>query len=91
MDPYLLHYSFHEPGTSDLESSGEWDNIRKGARLLKIFVSGGLSSNTSIEDCPFHLPELRKASQLAHEHGIPTTAHATSGRGIDLALEAGNR
>ncbi len=66
------------------------DNIRQGARLLKVFATGGVSSSGTLEsDCPFSLDELRLVCRIAHENGLPVAAHALVGEGVGRAIEAG--
>ena len=72
------HHGHALTAVSDLNSLRELalDNIRRGASHLKIFATGGLSSSTDPNDCPFSLEELREAVRVAHQSGLPIAAHA---------------
>jgi imidazolonepropionase-like amidohydrolase len=65
-------------------------NVAKGARLIKIFVTGGVSSvATSAGDCPFAEREIRCAADAAHRHGVKLAAHAHGGEGARRAIVNG--
>lgn len=65
-------------------------NAVKGAGLIKIFTTGGVSSvASSNDDCPFTSNEIRRAADTAHHHGLPLAAHAHGGHGARLAIENG--
>jgi imidazolonepropionase-like amidohydrolase len=65
-------------------------NAAKGAGLIKIFTTGGVSSvATSQTDCPFTPREIRCAADAAHRHGLKLAAHAHGGEGARLAIENG--
>ena len=65
-------------------------NAARGAGLIKIFVTGGVSSVASRqEDSPFSGREIRCAADAAHRHGLKLAAHAHGGRGAALAIDNG--
>ncbi len=65
-------------------------NAAKGAGLIKIFTTGGVSSvATSQNDCLFTPREVQCAAAAAHRHGLKLAAHAHGGAGAKLALENG--
>ncbi|HSC26447.1 MAG TPA: amidohydrolase family protein [Vicinamibacterales bacterium] len=65
-------------------------NASRGARLIKIFVTGGVSSvATSQGDCPFSEREIRCAADTAHRLGLSLAAHAHGGEGARRAIENG--
>lgn len=65
-------------------------NVAKGAGLIKIFTTGGVSSAaTSQGECPFTPGEIRCAADAAHRHGLKLASHAHGGRGARLAIENG--
>lgn len=65
-------------------------NVAKGAGLVKIFVTGGVSSVASSQgDSPFSAAEIRCAADAAHRHGLKLAAHAHGGLGAALAIEHG--
>jgi imidazolonepropionase-like amidohydrolase len=66
------------------------ENARRGAGLIKIFTTGGVSSvATSQADCPFTPEEIRAAADAAHKHGLKLAAHAHGGEGARRAIENG--
>jgi imidazolonepropionase-like amidohydrolase len=65
-------------------------NAAKGARLIKIFTTGGVSSvASSQDDCPFTAREVRCAADAAHRHGLTLASHAHGGAGARLAMANG--
>jgi imidazolonepropionase-like amidohydrolase len=65
-------------------------NAAKGAGLVKIFTTGGVSSVVSSQgDCPFTAREVRCAADAAHRHGLKLASHAHGGAGARLAMENG--
>jgi imidazolonepropionase-like amidohydrolase len=65
-------------------------NAAKGAELIKIFTTGGVSSVASSQsDCPFTAREVQCAAAAAHRHGLKLASHAHGGAGARLALENG--
>jgi imidazolonepropionase-like amidohydrolase len=65
-------------------------NVAKGAGLIKIFTTGGVSSVASSQgDCPFTAGEVRCAADAAHRHGLKLASHAHGGTGARLAMENG--
>ncbi len=65
-------------------------NAARGAGLIKIFTTGGVSSvATSSGDCPFTPREVRCAADAAHRHGLKLASHAHGGAGARIALENG--
>lgn len=74
---------------ADIEALVE-RNASRGAGLIKIFVTGGVSSVASRhDDAPFGAGEIRRAAAAAHRHGLKLAAHAHGGRGAALAIENG--
>jgi imidazolonepropionase-like amidohydrolase len=64
-------------------------NVRSGARVLKIFATGGISSSGTSEAPPFTAREIACAAAVAHENGILLAAHAHGGPGALAAIEGG--
>jgi imidazolonepropionase-like amidohydrolase len=63
-------------------------NAAKGAGLIKIFTTGGVSSVASSHgDCPFTPREIRCAANAAHRHGLRLASHAHGGEGARRAIE----
>jgi imidazolonepropionase-like amidohydrolase len=67
-------------------------NLAKGADLIKLFVTGGISStNTSLDYCSYSRKEIATAVEEAERAGTYVAAHAHGGKGIDLCIEEGVR
>src|SRR4029079_2240241 len=65
-------------------------NVGRGAGLIKIFTTGGVSSVASSQgDCPFTAREVQCAADAAHRHGLKLASHAHGGAGARLAMENG--
>ncbi len=65
-------------------------NLAKGAGLIKIFTTGGVSSvASSPSDCLFTAREVQCAADAAHRHGVKLASHAHGGAGARLAMENG--
>jgi imidazolonepropionase-like amidohydrolase len=65
-------------------------NVSKGAGLIKIFTTGGVSSVASSQgDCPFTPSEIRTAANVARLHGLKLASHAHGGEGARLAMDNG--
>ncbi|HEY0876439.1 MAG TPA: amidohydrolase family protein [Vicinamibacterales bacterium] len=64
-------------------------NVSRGARALKIFATGGISSSGTADAAPFTAAEIACAAAVAREHGVPLAAHAHGGAGLRHAIEGG--
>jgi imidazolonepropionase-like amidohydrolase len=67
------------------------DDIAAGAKVIKLFISGGRTMGV-----PHHLTtsfltreEIHAAIEEAHKFDVPVTAHLNGGIGVNWALEAG--
>ncbi|TDD18728.1 metal-dependent hydrolase family protein [Nonomuraea diastatica] len=66
--------------------------FRRGAKQIKMFVTGGvLSEGDPLESPQFTVEEIRAAHDEARSHGSYVTAHAHTVTGLMRALEAGVR
>ncbi len=66
------------------------ENRAAGAQLIKIYLTGSVyGSPDAIGHSFFSLEEVRAATEEAHRLGIPVSAHAFAGEGINVALTAG--
>ena len=66
------------------------DEIRQGARQIKLMVSGGVASPTDrIDSTQFSIDEIDAAVQEAEAANIPVMAHAYTARAINRALRCG--
>lgn len=65
-------------------------NVERGAGVLKIFATGGIStSGTAVDAPPFSAREIGCAAAVAHDHGLKLAAHAHGGEGAMHAIEGG--
>lgn len=64
------------------------ENIRRGADLIKIYISGTLKGSG---DLPAYLSreEIRVAIDEAHNAGLQIASHCVGGEGLDWAIESG--
>lgn len=68
------------------------EEIRKGARHIKIMLGGGIASPTDrIDSTQFSLEEIRAAVEEAEAANLYVTGHAYTARAINRALECGVR
>lgn len=68
------------------------DEIRRGAKHIKLMLSGGVASPTDrIENVQFALDELRAAVEEAENAGLYTVAHSYTAQTVNRALKAGVR
>jgi imidazolonepropionase-like amidohydrolase len=68
------------------------DELRKGADLIKIMVSGGVSSQADpLESTQFRLDEIAAACEVAGHWGSYVAAHAYTAEAITRAVSQGVR
>ena len=68
------------------------DELRKGADLIKIMVSGGVSSQADpLESTQFRLDEIAAACEVAGHWGSYVAAHAYTAEAIKRAVSQGVR
>jgi imidazolonepropionase-like amidohydrolase len=66
------------------------EEIKRGARTIKLMASGGVYDKTAKLDEPqLSLEELRAGVEAAHQAGLMVAAHAYTPGPINLALDAG--
>lgn len=67
-------------------------NLAMGADLIKIFVTGGVSSaGTALDFFSYTPQEVAAAVEEAQRAGSYVAAHAHGGRGLDICIEEGVR
>jgi imidazolonepropionase-like amidohydrolase len=67
-------------------------NLARGADLLKLFVTGGVSSSRGgLDFCSYTRKEIAAAVEESERAGTYTAAHAHGGKGLDLCIEEGVR
>jgi imidazolonepropionase-like amidohydrolase len=66
-------------------------NLREGAEIIKLFISGGRRSGVPIrlDTCYFSQDEINVAIEEAHKFGVKVAAHLNGGIGVRYAVEAG--
>ena len=64
------------------------ENIRRGADLIKIYISGTLKGHGNL---PAYLSreEIKAAIDDAHAAGLPVASHCVGGEGLDWAVDLG--
>lgn len=63
-------------------------NLAKGADLLKLFVTGGVSSTSGgLDFCSYTRKEIAVAVEEAERAGKYAAAHAHGGKGLDFCIE----
>lgn len=68
------------------------ENLAKGADLIKLFVTGGVSSsNKGLDFCSYTAQEIAVAVEEAERVGTYVAAHAHGGKGVDLCIQEGVR
>ncbi len=78
-------------GVADVRRAAR-DEIRKGARHLKLMLSGGVASPADrIDSDQFSIEEIRAAVEEAENANLYVTGHAYTARAINRGLEAGVR
>jgi imidazolonepropionase-like amidohydrolase len=64
--------------------------FKRGAKLLKMCASGGVTSlSDSLDDTQFTVEEMRAAVQEAHARGTYVTIHTLNNAGVRNGLDAG--
>lgn len=67
-------------------------NLARGADLIKMFMTGGVSSEgSSLDFCGYTAKEVAVAVEEATRAGKYVAAHAHGGRGLDLCIQEGVR
>ncbi|HKZ04646.1 MAG TPA: amidohydrolase family protein [Methylomirabilota bacterium] len=69
---------------------GVRENFQRGADHVKLFATGGVSSEgTALQSSVYSRDEIRAAVEEAHRVGKYAAAHAHGGHGLRLAVEEG--
>jgi imidazolonepropionase-like amidohydrolase len=76
-------------GVDDLRAAVR-EHASKGVDHIKIFATGGVSSeNSSLDDSLYSAEEIAAIVDEAAAAGLRVSAHALAGRGLELAVENG--
>jgi imidazolonepropionase-like amidohydrolase len=81
-------YGREADGDADVRKAVR-EQIRAGARVVKLMATGGLSTPGSPHSAELTAPELAAGADEAHKAGLSVAAHAHSAAGIRAALAAG--
>lgn len=66
------------------------EEIRRGARAVKLFPTGGILGSGSHGDVvTMSVDEVRAAVEVAHAHNVLVAAHVVGTPGIDVVLDGG--
>jgi len=65
------------------------EQIRGGAKVIKLMATGGLSTPGSPYSAELTVHELRAGVEEAHKAGLQAAAHAHNSAGVTASLEAG--
>jgi imidazolonepropionase-like amidohydrolase len=65
------------------------DEVKRGARMLKVFLTGGHGTTAPAEQLELTEAELRAVVEAAHSRGARVRAHVACKAGILLALACG--
>lgn len=66
------------------------ENVARGADLIKVFMTGGVSSRgTAARWYAYSRREIEVAVEEAHRNNKPVAVHAHGGPGVRICLEAG--
>lgn len=66
------------------------ERIERGVDVVKVMASGGMATTgTDVMRPQFTLDELRLIVDLAHDAGLPVTAHAHALAAVEIAVAAG--
>ena len=65
------------------------DEVKRGAQVIKLFVTGGHGTLVPKERMEMSRDELAAAIETAHERGVLIRGHLVNKRGILMALELG--
>ena len=75
-------------GNSQSARTVAMENLENGADIIKLFVSGGISSPYATAQF-FSFEEIRAVVEEAHKRGKPVGAHAYGGPAIRTCIDAG--
>ena len=89
------HWNMPAPGSvrlcngADEFRFGVRDEVKKGARVIKLFVTGGHGTTAPKDRIEMTREELAAAIDAAHERGVLIRAHLVNKPAIMMALELG--
>ena len=66
------------------------ERVQRGAHVVKVMASGGMTTpGIDVMGTQFSADEMHLLVELAHEAGLPTTAHAHALPAVEQSLDAG--
>jgi imidazolonepropionase-like amidohydrolase len=81
--------SVHICDGADAFRLGVREEIKRGAEVIKLFVTGGHGTTAPKDRLEMTRDELAAAIETAHERGVLIRGHLVNKRGIMMALELG--
>ena len=79
-----------EVANRDQISAAMRERVQRGVDVVKVMASGGMTtSGTDVMGTQFSAEEMRLLVELAHEAGLPITAHAHSLAAVEQSVDAG--
>ncbi len=84
------HYLGGEVADRDGIAAAVRERVERGVDVVKVMASGGMNTpGTDVTAPQFALEDLRLLVDLAHDAGLPVTAHSHAAAGIDQAVAVG--
>ena len=84
------HFLGGEVANRDQISAAMRERVQRGVDVVKVMASGGMTtSGTDVMGTQFSAEEMRLLVELAHEAGLPITAHAHSLAAVEQSVDAG--
>jgi imidazolonepropionase-like amidohydrolase len=85
---HLFPLTYEADGVNEMKKATRLQ-IKNGADLIKIMVTGGAVTGQNIEVVHFDLEEIKAVVKVAHEHKIKVGAHVHGSSGIKRASRGG--
>ena len=84
------HFLGGEVANRDQISTGMRERVQRGVDVVKVMASGGMTTpGSDVMGTQFSADEMHLLVELAHEAGLPITAHADSLTAVEQSVDAG--
>jgi imidazolonepropionase-like amidohydrolase len=84
------HFLGGEVANRDQISTGMRERVQRGVDVVKVMASGGMTTpGSDVMGTQFSADEMHLLVELAHEAGLPITAHAHSLAAVERSVDAG--
>jgi imidazolonepropionase-like amidohydrolase len=84
------HFLGGEVANRDQISTAMRERVQRGIDVVKVMASGGMTTpGTDVMGTQFSADEMHLLAGLAHEAGLPITAHAHSLAAVEQSVDAG--